>query len=169
MYGRIGEGWGFGGLVNSCVVWCTMMLVKGKPRLPKDGWPRLIRISAKTYPAAWQMCGERVCGETREIAPPISAISFDKRSCITKLCSILPSTISGLNSWSYCLGRLLLPSYHFYFASPCSVHPVQSRYELPQLEEKKVASIPPYAIEANSSNTVIMQIADLGLRRPPKA
>jgi len=54
MYGRIGEGWGVWRVDRQLVVvWCTMMLVKGKPRLSQR-WVAtvaLIRISPKTCPA----------------------------------------------------------------------------------------------------------------------
>lgn len=65
--------------------------------------------------------------------------------------------------------RVILPSNRFYFtlhALSIQRQPAQiGRYELPQLEKKTFASIPPYAMEANSSNTVIMQIGDQGLRQ----
>ena len=165
MYRRIGEGWGVWRVDQQLVVvWCTMMLVKGKPRLPQR-WVAtvaLIRISPKTCPAdVWRTSLWRLVR--------LAAINFDKKSCIVKLRSILSillSTMFGLNSWSYCLGRFLLPSYHFYFTTPCSVHPAPyspKQIRVASVGRKKVASIPPYAIEANSSNTVIMQMVDLCL------
>jgi hypothetical protein len=113
-----------------------MMLVKGKPRLPQR-WVAtvaLIRISPKTCPAdVWRM------GLWRLVR--LAAINFDKKSCIAKLRSILSillSTMFGLNSWSYCLGRFFaLISLLLYNTVLCPSSAIQSKIDTSCLSWKK--------------------------------